>query len=63
MTPDRHDLDYLRGKVAEYRRHAEALTSGKLSESLMELAQRYEARLRDLEARQSLPRRRFHGRG
>ena len=62
MAADRNDLDYLRGKAAEYRRHAEALTAGKRSESLLELAQRYEARLRDLEAR-SLPRRRLHGRG
>jgi hypothetical protein len=63
MTPDRADLDYLRSKAAEYRRHADALASGKLSETLMVLARRYEARLRGLEARQSLPRRKFYGRG
>ena len=60
MTPDRADLDYLRGEAAEYRRHAEALTSCKLSEPLLELARRYEARLRELEAR-TLPRRRRYG--
>ncbi|HEX2117525.1 MAG TPA: hypothetical protein VHM01_24250 [Alphaproteobacteria bacterium] len=63
MAPDRVDLDYLRGKAAEYRRHAEALASRKLSAHLLELARRYEARLRDLESRQSLPRRRPYGRG
>jgi hypothetical protein len=63
MTPDRADRDYLRSKAAEYRRHAGALASGKLSQTLMALAQRYEARLRDLEARRSLPRRKFYGRG
>jgi hypothetical protein len=63
MAPDRVDLDYLRGKAAEYRRHAEALASCKLSAPLLELARRYEARLRDLESRQFLPRRRPYGRG
>jgi hypothetical protein len=61
MTPDRADLDYLRGKAAEYRRHAESLASDKLAEPLLELARRYEARLRDLEARNPLPRRQRHG--
>jgi hypothetical protein len=61
MTPDHADLEYLRGKAAEYRRHAEALASRKLSATLLELAKRYEARIRDLEARRPVPRCRRHG--
>lgn len=57
MVPDRLDLDYLRGKVAEYRRHARALAAGKQSTRLLEIARQYETRLNELEARQPKPRR------
>jgi hypothetical protein len=58
MTPDRVDLDYLREKAAEYRRGAQALASGRMSAQLLEIAKRYEARLRELEANRTEPRRR-----
>jgi hypothetical protein len=57
MTPDDVDLDYLRGKVAEYRRHAQALPATKLSERLLEIARQYETRLHALEGRHSPSRR------
>jgi N-methylhydantoinase A/oxoprolinase/acetone carboxylase beta subunit len=52
MMPDRVDLDYLRGKIAEYRRHAQALATTRGSERLLEIARQYETRLHELEARQ-----------
>jgi hypothetical protein len=55
MTPDRVDLDYLRAKAAEYRRGAKALASGRMSTQLLEIARRYEARLRELEASRTEP--------
>ena len=58
MTPDRVDLNYLREKAAEYRRSAQALASGRMSTQLLEIARRYEARLRELEASRTEPRRR-----
>lgn len=51
MIPDPVDLDYLRSKIAEYRRHAQALATSKLSERLLEIARQYETRLHELEAR------------
>lgn len=57
MTPDDVDLDYLRGKVAEYRRHARALPATAQSARLLEIARQYETRLHALEEQQSLPRR------
>lgn len=57
MTPDSVDLDYLRGKIAEYRRHAQALAASRHSARLLEIAKQYETRLQELEARQTPPRR------
>jgi len=57
MLPDHTDLDYLRGKIAEYRRHARALSTNKLSERLLELARQYETRLNALEAQRTQSRR------
>lgn len=57
MTPDRVALDYLRSKAAEYRRHAQSLAAGRLSEHLLEVARLYETRLHELEASLPAPRR------
>lgn len=57
MTPDRAALDFLQSKAAEYRRHAQSLTAGKLSDHLLEVARLYETRLHELEANLPAPRR------
>jgi hypothetical protein len=50
MVPDSVDLDYLRGKAAEYRRHARAAPGQHQATWLIELASRYEARVSELES-------------
>jgi hypothetical protein len=64
MVPEAADLDYLRGKAAEYRRHAQAATAAR-ADWLLELASRYELRVSELEAQHGLRpvRRGRHGRG
>lgn len=61
MVPDRIDLDYLRSKAAEYRRHAQAATGSHQAAWLLELAARYETRVSDLETRHGAVRRRRAG--
>lgn len=55
MVPDHVDLDYLRSKIAEYRRHAQALAANKSSARLLEIARQYELRLHELESRRPAP--------
>jgi hypothetical protein len=55
MVPDHVDLDYLRSKIAEYRRHAQALAAGKGAARLIEIARQYELRLNELESRRMPP--------
>jgi hypothetical protein len=64
MVPDRIDLDYLRTKAAEYRRHAQAATGSHQAAWLLELAARYETRVSELETRHRVgARRRVVGHG
>ena len=44
-------IEYLRGKAAEYRRHAESISAGKPATQLLALARQYESRLTRLQAR------------
>ena len=53
MVPDHVDLDYLRSKIAEYRRHAQALAASKGAVCLLEIARQYELRPNELEFRRT----------
>jgi hypothetical protein len=61
--PDRLDLDYLRSKAAEYRRHAQAAAGSHQAAWLIELASRYETRISELETRRGIEKRRRNGHG
>ncbi len=65
MAPDRVDLDYLRSKAAVYRRQAQAAPGSHQAAWLLDLAARYETRVRALETRHGVGNRRRvadHGR-
>lgn len=55
MALDIADLDYLRGKAEEYRRHARTFGASKRAECLLEIARQYETRLEALETRSTRP--------